>query len=436
MEGPCPQCEASDPEESESQRELITALARQRGFTQQAIVAVLWARRLLLLAVTAMLIKLGEADDLVGALYSQLAEKDVRIQQLERAIALLQARMERIDSRHRNRYTPAERFGIVLFKQTYSLTAEQAARLFVVSSQTINRWVDQAVREPGKNTIGSLLKAVPPLMRYSDVVRDAVTQMEEMGFGGSLRIAQTLARAGIRLSRETVRRWRKEPRPPRPPIHPKRRLGPMLAAKHPNHIWMLDITEITGLFGLFRFKLAVVMDVFSRMPVAGKVFTSEPSADEMSGLVRYAAARQGAPKHFVSDQGAQFTSSLLRATLTALGIKQRFGAIGATGSIAIIERFWRTLKEMLRLKVRPPLTASALHQRLQTGLHYYAYLKPHQGLGGATPAEMYYRIPPARQQATRPPRAYENKPDNTLFEIAYLDPEGFLPVLTPKNQAA
>src|SRR5262249_8545424 len=175
---------------------------------------------------------------------------------------------------------------------------------------------------------------------------------------------------------------------------------------------------------------------FSRMPLAGRVFTSEPTADEMAGLVQYAAARHGAPKHFVTDQGSQFTSSLFRQALMALGIKQRFGAVGATGSIAIIERFWRTLKEMLRLKVRPPLAAAALHHRLQTGLHYYAYLKPHQGLGGATPAEMYCGLSPARQQAVRPPRAYENKPDDTLFEIAYLDPEGFLPVLTPKNQAA
>ena len=152
-------------------------------------------------------------------------------------------------------------------------------------------------------------------MRYSDVVRDLVVQMEEMGFGGNLRIAQTLARAGVKLSRETVRRWRKQPRPPRSSIQTKRRLGPILAAKHPNHIWILDITEITGLFGLFRFKLALVMDVFSRMPLAGRVFTSEPAADEMAGLVRYAAARHSAPKHFVTDQGVQFTSAVFRATL-------------------------------------------------------------------------------------------------------------------------
>jgi len=91
---------------------------------------------------------------------------------------------------------------------------------------------------------------------------------------------------------------------------------------------------------------------------------------------------------------------------------------------------------MLKLKTRPPLTASALNERLLAGLPYYAYLKPHQGLGGATPAEIYYGINPARQNAKRPSRSYENKQDDTLFEIAYLDPDGFLPKLIPKNQAA
>jgi len=66
------------------------------------------------------------------------------------------------------------------------------------------------------------------------------------------------------------------------------------------------------------------------------------------------------------------------------------------------------------------------------GLYYYAYYRPHQGLGGATPGEVYYGVTPASKSAVRPPRAYENRSDNKLFEIAYLDPEEFFPVLIPK----
>jgi putative transposase len=323
-----------------------------------------------------------------------------------------------------------------LFKETYGLTVAQTASEFVLSPQTIKRWI-QAVREPCKRTIGSLLKAVPPLMGYSDVLRNLVGLMDQTGFGGNLRIAQTLACAGVKLGRETIRRWRNEGRLLSPDDkNQARKAGPVLKAKRPNHIWLLDITEIAGLFGLFRFKLAVVLDVFSRMPLAGKVFIKEPTAHDMAGLVEYAARKHGAPNHFLTDQGSQFTSSVFGELLIKLGVKQRFGAVGATGLIAIIERFWRTLKELLKLRLRAPLTAFALNQRLQAGFQYYAYMKLHQGLRGATPAEIFYGWAPARENAKRPARAYENKQGDPLFEIAYLDPDCFLPILIPKTQAA
>ena len=62
---------------------------------------------------------------------------------------------------------------------------------------------------------------------------------------------------------------------------------------------------------------------------------------------------------------------------------------------------------------------------------YYALWKPHQGLIGATPAEMYYGQTPAHIEAKRPPRAFALKDDSDqqLFEISYLDPDCLLPVL-------
>jgi hypothetical protein len=128
--------------------------------------AVLQARALLRLTIAATLATLAGGDDLVSWPYSQLVEEQLRSLQLLRANRILRERMYRIESRHRNRYTPRERFLIVLYKATYGLTAGQTASEFVVSPQTVKRWIDQAVREPCKRTIGSLLKAVPPLIGY------------------------------------------------------------------------------------------------------------------------------------------------------------------------------------------------------------------------------------------------------------------------------
>jgi hypothetical protein len=82
--------------------------------------------------------------------------------------------------------------------------------------------------------------------------------MEQMGFGGSLRIAETLARQGIKISNETIRCSRKNPRKPNPRENNKG--GPVLKAKHPSHVWMIDITEIKGFLGLFTYRFAVMLD--------------------------------------------------------------------------------------------------------------------------------------------------------------------------------
>ena len=139
-------------------------------------------------------------------------------------------------------------------------------------------------------------------------------------------------------------------------------------AHYPGHVWMADLTDVPGLFGLFRFKIAVILDVFSRMPLSFRVFTKEPTAQEIRILFLKAMARFGIPRHFVSDQGSQFIDSGFRQFLFGLGVRHRFGAIGKTGSIAIIERFWKQLKYTLRLRSFRPLFLEDLERRLTSWL--------------------------------------------------------------------
>ena len=277
--------------------------------------------------------------------------------------------------------------------------------------------------------MGSLIEPVPPVRRYDDVTRHLIRHMDEMGFPGNDTIAHTLARAGRRVSPRTVGRVRKEKRIPDPEV-----MLPTwsVQARRPNHVWMADLTEILSLFRIFSFKLAVVIDVFSRMPLAAKVFLAEPRADAMAALVQQATRSNGAPRHFVSDKGSQFTAEVFRSALEALGIRQRFGAVGKTGSIAIVERLWRTLKETLVLSTLKPLTRADLERRLKIGFLHYAYLRPHQALAGATPAEVHFGIRRAHDAAVPPPRGRPGERSTSLGLVGvHLDPERRLPVLIP-----
>jgi transposase InsO family protein len=135
----------------------------------------------------------------------------------------------------------------------------------------------------------------------------------------------------------------------------------------------------------------------------------------------------------INTLGSQFRDDGFKANLKRLGIRQRYGAVGKTGSIAIIERFWRTLKETGRFKTLPPLVPSDMQRRLDPVLSWYAYLRPHLALDGATPAEGYFRIRPQHLSAAPAPRglARANLPDPP-FEIGHLDQEKMLPFLFPK----
>jgi transposase InsO family protein len=194
---------------------------------------------------------------------------------------------------------------------------------------------------------------------------------------------------------------------------------------------MLDLTEIPGFLRLYSFKLAVVLDVFSRAPLAARVFFQEPTGHDMAEILTSAALRFGSPRHSVSDQGVQFRSGTFRNALARLGIRHRFGAIGRTGSIALVERFFRTLKTVAGLHSRPPLLRRDLEHRLALAFLYYLWLRPHQGLAGATPADVLLG-PKGSRTVVPPPRGRPGEQSQVSlgFELRHLDREKHLPYLS------
>lgn len=200
---------------------------------------------------------------------------------------------------------------------------------------------------------------------------------------------------------------------------------------------MVDVTWIKALFGFLSFRLAVVIDVFSRFPLAWRLFDTEPSAEEMASVLDEAVARARrlhpdlSLRHFVTDKGACFTAAEFQETITRHGMKARFGAVGRHGSIAFIERLWLGLKDLLQLRLDRRLLREDLEPRIGLGLFYYSVLKPHQGLAGATPAEVYFQKEPARLSAVSPPREIDPMPP-PAFVLRHLDAARRLPVLFKK----
>ena len=84
-------------------------------------------------------------------------------------------------------------------------------------------------------------------------------------------------------------------------------------------------------------------------------------------------------------------------------ILPRFGAVGKHGSIAVVERFHRTLKELLRLTTIPE-NQTEFERELELIIDWYNEHRPHETLDGKTPNEVHYSRPAANEQPRFEPR--------------------------------
>jgi transposase InsO family protein len=75
------------------------------------------------------------------------------------------------------------------------------------------------------------------------------------------------------------------------------------------------------------------------------VFEQQPSSVEARAFLGRAIRSAGAaPRHLITDHGSQFIDEAFGRWCARRRIRQRFGAVGKYGSIAVVERFLRSMK--------------------------------------------------------------------------------------------
>jgi len=382
------------------------------------------------------------------------------------------ARMGRIPGARRPHYTPEERLQILTLRALHGWTAAETARRFLVTDATITEWMHR-LDEEGPD---ALVQIREPVNRFPEFVRVIVRELRaSLPAMGKVRIAQTLARAGVHLAASTVKRMlREHPAAPKPPPdapggvadegdRPRAsgRTGRTVTARHPHHVWNIDLTIVPTVAGLwvpwfpfaclqcwpFAWWVAVVVDHFSRAVIRTEVFRKQPTAADMCMLLDRAVAETGrAPKYTVTDKGVQFRSEF-REWCARNEVKPRFGAIGKHGSIALIERFMRTLKDEGFRRILVPLGIEEMRGELAATVHWYNEHRPHRALRGATPAEVRDGRMPANEKPRLEPRARHPLARGSAKELArrctepivldvtFVDGRKHLPIVALKRAA-
>ena len=306
-----------------------------------------------------------------------------RVERLRAENELLRARLDRIEPRRRPHYRPWERLSILWHQACYRMSLGATAKAFMVSFQTLVNW-----RRDAADIERVLVDGRTPLKRASDLVAALTLRLKrEWPRWGTRRLAGMLARMGIAASRSTVQRILRRPGNPAPAPSIDRPAHGPLVAKHPKHIWFLDYTRVGCL--LRSVRVGAVVDACSRKVLAIGVAPHEPSARFAVSLLREAIRRYGPPTWVVTDHGKQLTAHVFVRFLGARAIRRRYGAIGKSGSIALIERFWRSMKREHAhgLNLFRPL--ASIRARLRAYATWFNGHRPHQGLHGRTPDEVF-----------------------------------------------
>jgi transposase InsO family protein len=358
--------------------------------------------------------------------------------QLERArqeIALLReelrikdARMALIPPHHRPHYPPTERMAVLELRAARGWTQVQTADAMLVTPATVASWTRRA-DEQGPH---ALVQLSEPVNRFPDFVRYVVRRLKALcPTLGKVKIAQTLARAGLHLAATTVGRMLREdggktqgPTPEAaeanvewqneasaPPQH-------VVTAKYSNHVWHVDLTAVPLLgfwvpwlpFALpqvwpVSWWVAVVLDHFSRRVLGVAVFRRPPTAARVTAFLRHTIRQVRAkPRYLISDRGPQFWCGEFKRWCSRRGIRPRFGAVGKHGGIAVIERFVRSMKEEYLRRILLPLRETELRRELDLYVTWYNKHRPHTALDGATPNERYFGKRPAHALPRWEPR--------------------------------
>jgi putative transposase len=329
---------------------------------------------------------------------------------------------------------------------------------------TVSSWM-RRVDEEGEN---ALIRLTEPVNKFPDFVHFIVRQLKlffpDMGRD---RIACILARAGLHLGSTTVGRMLKTGKPPARDVGKLEAPAPSRAvtAKYPNHVFHVDLTVVPTKAGFwvpwspfcwlqvwpFCWWVAVVVDHYSRLVVGFAVFPKDPTSLETRNFLGRVFHNAGqAPKHIISDKHRIFFNDDYKRWCRRKKISPRYGAVGKHGSIAIVERFIRSLKMECTRKLFVPLRLQEMRDELSFYTTWYNEHRPHSALGGKTPREVYDGLRPQNQKPRFEPRpnwptqspcaspraSVKGKPGTRLIlQIGHLEGRMHLPLVRLRKAA-
>ena len=217
----------------------------------------------------------------------------------------------------------------------------------------------------------------------------------EYPFFGTRQMSSYLRTNGHAVSREQIRSIYSKlglhaicPGPHTSKPHPEHKVYPYLLrgvdVLRNNQVWSSDITYLRLRKG-FAYLTAII-DWHSRYVLDWELSINLEADFCIETLER--TLKKGICEIFNTDQGAQYTSNGFTQLLLTKGIRISMDGRGRALDNVFVERLWRSVKYE-KIYLQEWDTVNEVRQGLQEYFHFYNFRRPHQGLGGVTPASVY-----------------------------------------------
>lgn len=279
-------------------------------------------------------------------------------------------------------------------------TADELAKVYGISPSRVYTWA-RMYREKGEPGLAEIKRGGSGGAK-SDPIREKLAPeilkaKKEFAWFGIPRLTQWLRRTQLLpVTESQVKKTLKEADlvPKKPKKRKRAEVVRFFERAEPNQLWQTDITMWTVARGQ-KVYLIGFLDDYSRYMVGWGLHAAQGSAQVLE-VLRNAIGQYGAPKEILSDQGRQYYSwrgkCPFQKELAREGIHHIVSRSHHPQTLGKIESFWKHLKEEFLDRVVSG-SINDLRERLRLWIDsFYNFQRPHQGIGGAVPADRYFKM--------------------------------------------
>lgn len=303
----------------------------------------------------------------------------------------------------RRHYSTTERKEAVEQYMKSGMDQQAFAQVWGISPKTLSKWFTTYKKEGAKGLASGILYGQNKKRGRKGIKQQVKNKIIEtkkkLPEHGLKKLRDFMLRfEGIKVAPNTIKKVLKEEELFDPPKEPAKKKSPPLPRRferaNPMQLWQSDITSFVLKRTGQRVYLVVFKDDHSRFIVSWALAMKQTGQFVMEcfmdGIQKF-----GKPEETLTDQGRQYFSwrgkSEFQKLLEKEGVRHVVSRSHHPQTLGKCERLWKTIGIEFWDRAKPQDLNEA-RERLSLYFNHYNHFRPHQGIGGSTPADRFFAV--------------------------------------------